>query len=114
MFDKMYICTITVHSLVFIVGVLFKILNINGHPIDGNKCIESTGNYIYCYLVIIVRSHKTVKSKFNEKYNIFIFTDPISTHILETSLGLPGDGIDVHLFKLLPGANWVFVSSRFV
>ena len=43
-----------------------------------------------------------------------MFADPISTHILETSVGLPGHGIDVHLFKLLPGANWVFISSRFV
>ena len=41
-------------------------------------------------------------------------SDSISTHVLETSIGAPGHGIDVHLFKLLPGANWVFVSSRFV
>ena len=56
MFDKMYICKISVESLVFIVVVLFGILNINGHPIDGNKCIASSGNYIYCYLVILVQA----------------------------------------------------------
>ena len=39
-------------------------------------------------------------------------SDSISTHVLETSIGAPGHGIDVHLFKLLPGVNWVFISTR--
>ena len=54
MVDKMYICKISLDRLVFTVVVLFKILNINGHPIDGDKCTASSGNYIYCYLVKLV------------------------------------------------------------
>ena len=57
MFDNMYICKISVESLVFIVVVLLKLLNINGHPIDGNKCIASSGSYIYCYLIILIEAH---------------------------------------------------------
>ena len=57
MFDNMYICKISVESLVFIVVVLLKILNINGHPINGDKCTASSGNYIYCYLVKLVQAY---------------------------------------------------------
>ena len=56
MVDKMYICKISLDRLVFTVVVLFKILNINGHPIDGDKCTASSGNYIYCYLVKLVQA----------------------------------------------------------
>ena len=54
MVDKMYICKISLERVVFTAVVLFKISNINGHPINGDKCTESSGNYIYCYLVILV------------------------------------------------------------
>ena len=50
MVDKMYICKISLERLVFTVVVLFKISNINGHPINGDKCTASSGNYIYFYL----------------------------------------------------------------
>ena len=54
MVDKMYICKISLERLVFTVVVLFKISNINGHPINGDKCTASSGNYIYYNLVKIV------------------------------------------------------------
>ena len=56
MVDKMYICKISLERLVFTVVVLFKISNINGHPINGDKCTASSGNYIYYNLVILVQA----------------------------------------------------------
>ena len=57
MVDKMYICKISLDRLVFTVVVLFKILSISGHPINGDKCTASSGNYIYCYLVKLVQAN---------------------------------------------------------
>ena len=49
---KMYIYKKSIEGLIFILTILFIILNINAHPLNGNKSTSSSGNYIYLYIAI--------------------------------------------------------------